>query len=80
DAPRHPYTDCLLKTVPSIDKKSERLTVIPGNVPTPLEIPEGCAFHPRCPRAADRCKKESPPLHTVDGTDGGHQVRCHHYE
>jgi oligopeptide/dipeptide ABC transporter ATP-binding protein len=80
DSPRHPYTDCLLKTVPSIDKKSERLTVIPGNVPTPLEIPEGCAFHPRCPRVTDRCKKESPPLHCVDGTDSSHQVRCHLYE
>ena len=77
DSPCHPYTDCLLKTIPSIDKRSERLTVIPGTVPTPLEIPEGCPFHPRCPRVTDRCKKEHPPLHTVSGN---HQVRCHLYE
>ncbi|MCL2183707.1 MAG: ABC transporter ATP-binding protein [Chitinispirillia bacterium] len=77
DAPRHPYTDCLLKTIPSIEKRSERLTVIPGTVPTPLEIPEGCPFHPRCPRVTDRCRKEHPPLHAVSGN---HQVRCHHYE
>jgi oligopeptide/dipeptide ABC transporter ATP-binding protein len=80
DSPCHPYTDCLLKTIPSIDKKCERLTVIPGSVPTPLEIPEGCAFHPRCPRATERCKNESPILHHVDGNNNNHQVRCHLYE
>jgi len=79
-APRHPYTDCLLKTIPSVEKRSERLTVIPGSVPTPLEIPEGCPFHPRCPRAEERCKKEHPPLHNVDGENGKHFVRCHIYE
>jgi len=77
DSPRHPYTDCLLKTIPAIDKRSERLTVIPGAVPTPLEIPEGCPFHPRCPRVTDRCRREHPSLHTVGGN---HQVRCHLYE
>ncbi|MCL2220056.1 MAG: ABC transporter ATP-binding protein [Chitinispirillia bacterium] len=77
DSPCHPYTDCLLKTIPSTGRRSERLTVIPGTVPTPLEIPDGCPFHPRCPRVTGRCKKEHPPLHTV-GAD--HQVRCHHYE
>jgi oligopeptide/dipeptide ABC transporter ATP-binding protein len=78
DSPLHPYTDCLLKTIPSIDKKRDRLTVIPGSVPTPLEIPAGCAFHPRCPRAVEKCKTEHPALHGVSG-DGGHQVRCHLY-
>jgi oligopeptide/dipeptide ABC transporter ATP-binding protein len=77
DSPRHPYTDCLLKTIPSIDRRSERLTVIPGTVPTPLEIPEGCPFHPRCPRASQRCQREHPPLHDVGGS---HRVRCHIYE
>jgi len=77
DAPRHPYTDCLLKTIPSIEKRSERLTVIPGTVPTPLEIPDGCPFHPRCPRASGRCGKEHPPLHDVGNS---HLVRCHIYE
>jgi oligopeptide/dipeptide ABC transporter ATP-binding protein len=79
-SPRHPYTDCLLKTIPSIEKRGERLTVIPGTVPTPLEIPEGCPFHPRCPKAIERCKKEHPELCCVDGDNGGHYVRCHLYE
>jgi oligopeptide/dipeptide ABC transporter ATP-binding protein len=91
-SPKHPYTDCLLKTVPSIEKRGERLTVIPGTVPTPLEIPEGCPFHPRCPEAKERCKKEHPELRRSDGGSGsdsvnaandgsgGHYVRCHLYE
>jgi len=86
ESPRHPYTECLLKTIPSIEKRGERLTVIPGTVPTPLEVPEGCPFHPRCPKAKDVCKKDHPVLHCVDGRDsvdndnGKHHVRCHLYE
>jgi len=89
ESPRHPYTECLLKTIPSIEKRSERLTVIPGTVPTPLEVPEGCPFHPRCPKAKDVCKKDHPILHCVDGGSNGvdgdidngkHHVRCHLYE
>ncbi|MDR2694328.1 MAG: ABC transporter ATP-binding protein [Chitinispirillales bacterium] len=89
EAPRHPYTECLLKTIPSIDKRGERLTVIPGTVPTPFEIPDGCLFHPRCPKAKDVCRKERPALHCVDErgiTDNDvnadndkHHVRCHLY-
>ncbi|MDR2591367.1 MAG: ABC transporter ATP-binding protein [Chitinispirillales bacterium] len=91
ESPRHPYTECLLKTIPSIERRGERLTVIPGTVPTPLEVPEGCPFHPRCPKAKDVCKKDHPPLHRVDGggngvnidndgDNGKHHVRCHLYE
>jgi oligopeptide/dipeptide ABC transporter ATP-binding protein len=76
-APRHPYTDCLLKTIPSIEKRNERLTVIPGTVPTPQDIPEGCPFHPRCPRATERCGKEHPDLRRVDNDNGEHYARCH---
>jgi len=82
-SPRHPYTECLLKTIPSIEKRGERLTVIPGTVPTPLEIPDGCPFHPRCPKAKDICTKENPILRCADGLNvgndgsGGHYVRCH---
>ncbi|GBU22245.1 peptide ABC transporter ATP-binding protein [Fibrobacteres bacterium R8-0-B4] len=76
ESPRHPYTECLLETIPSIEKRGGRLTVIPGTVPTPLEVPEGCAFHPRCPKAKDVCKKEHPALHCVND---GHYARCHLY-
>jgi oligopeptide/dipeptide ABC transporter ATP-binding protein len=78
DSPLHPYTDCLLKTIPSIEKKCDRLTVIPGSVPTPSEIPDGCPFHPRCPRVMDRCKKDHPALHKAGNVN--HHVRCHLYE
>ena len=78
DSPRRPYTVCLLKTIPSIEKRAERLTVIPGSVPTILDIPAGCPFHPRCPQAVERCKTEHPSLHCVDGAN--HLVRCHHCE
>ncbi|MDR2727840.1 MAG: ABC transporter ATP-binding protein [Chitinispirillales bacterium] len=78
DSPRHPYTACLLKTIPTVEKRAERLTVIPGSVPTILDIPDGCPFHPRCPQALERCKTEHPSLHSVDG--GKHYVRCHHCE
>jgi len=79
-APRHPYTECLLKTVPSIEKRGGRLAVIPGSVPAPFEIPSGCPFHPRCARASERCKQEHPPLHDAAGGNGSHLVRCHLYE
>ncbi|MCL2690433.1 MAG: ABC transporter ATP-binding protein [Chitinispirillia bacterium] len=78
DSPLHPYTASLLKTIPSIEKRAERLTVIPGSVPTILDIPAGCPFHPRCEKSTKRCETEHPELHCVDG--GKHHVRCHHYE
>ncbi|MDR0307156.1 MAG: ABC transporter ATP-binding protein [Chitinispirillales bacterium] len=78
DSPLHPYTVCLLKTIPAVERREERLTVIPGSVPTLLDIPDGCPFHPRCPQAVERCKKEHPPLHNVNGSK--RLVRCHLYE
>ncbi|MFM1814081.1 MAG: hypothetical protein RLZ98_776 [Pseudomonadota bacterium] len=59
--PRHPYTRGLLDSLPSIDG-SKVLTPIAGSVPSPLEIPSGCAFEPRCPSAVDRCSLEVPGL------------------
>ncbi len=77
DSPCHPYTRCLLDTIPQLTSKKERLSVIPGDVPTPLQIPAGCPFHPRCPQAFDRCRTEHPELHK---TEEHHLVRCHLYE
>jgi oligopeptide transport system ATP-binding protein len=63
DAPRHPYTIGLLRSVPRLDRPvSEKLAPIEGQPPNPLQLPSGCAFHPRCPFAIDRCRAEAPEL------------------
>jgi oligopeptide/dipeptide ABC transporter ATP-binding protein len=65
-APRHPYTRGLLRSVPRLDQPAaERLAPIEGQPPNPLDLPNGCAFHPRCPFAIDRCRIEAPPLASV---------------
>jgi len=61
-APRHPYTRALLDAVPRIGATAGALAAIPGSMPRPGELPPGCAFHPRCPRASERCRAERPPL------------------
>jgi oligopeptide/dipeptide ABC transporter ATP-binding protein len=71
--PLHPYTVSLLKSVPTVEGKQDKLFVIPGNVPDPLSFPSGCRFHNRCYAAFERCKTEEPPLVTV-GSD--RKVRC----
>ncbi|MBN1308268.1 MAG: ABC transporter ATP-binding protein [Chitinispirillaceae bacterium] len=73
DRPMHPYTVNLLETIPALDARKERLTVIPGEVPTLRNIPPGCPFHPRCNRAMPRCAVEHPALSSLEN---GHQVRC----
>jgi oligopeptide/dipeptide ABC transporter ATP-binding protein len=64
--PLHPYTRGLLDSIPWMGRKLEtgrkQLQEIPGIVPSLLEMPDGCRFHPRCPRAMDICRKEEPPL------------------
>jgi oligopeptide/dipeptide ABC transporter ATP-binding protein len=74
--PRQPYTLGLMNSIPRVDKAAEhqeRLIAIPGNVPNPLYLPEGCAFHPRCRFMDESCKASIPDL--VDA-GGGHMVRC----
>jgi peptide/nickel transport system ATP-binding protein len=66
-APRHPYTRALLDAVPRIGGMGAgALPAIPGAMPRPGELPPGCAFHPRCPRASERCRAERPPLESTD--------------
>ncbi len=60
--PQHPYTLGLMGSIPSIVEERERLTQIDGAMPRLTDIPEGCTFNPRCPRAFDRCRKERPDL------------------
>jgi oligopeptide/dipeptide ABC transporter ATP-binding protein len=71
--PRHPYTAGLLASLPKLGEESDRLRVIPGQVPDPARFPTGCRFHPRCPVAVDRCRGEAPELRDVGD---GHLVRC----
>ena len=73
--PRHPYTEALLAAVPLPDPSITRTRVhVSGDVPSPINPPSGCHFHPRCPIAEARCRVEKPELREV-GT--GHQVACH---
>ncbi|MBD1370888.1 ABC transporter ATP-binding protein [Hazenella sp. IB182357] len=75
--PSHPYTQGLIKSVPSLDVQQERLYSIPGTVPAPNEVTVGCRFAPRCAQAWERCSKEKPSLYQ---RKNGHQVRCFLYE
>ena len=76
EAPRHPYTRMLLDAIPDIGMTGRARTPVQGEVPNPLNPPTGCAFHPRCPHANDRCKRERPALAPASGT----QVACHAVE
>jgi oligopeptide/dipeptide ABC transporter ATP-binding protein len=73
--PRHPYTRALLSAIPTIDPASrpERIK-LPGEMPSPVDPPPGCAFNPRCPYAEDRCRVTEPALETRHGS---HSVACH---
>ncbi|MDO3685850.1 ABC transporter ATP-binding protein [Micromonospora sp. C28ISP2-4] len=73
DTPTHPYTRALLAARPDPSRRGEDLVAIPGSPPSPLDLPPGCAFWPRCPVRADpRCEHELPPLTPVGD---GHTVR-----
>jgi len=60
--PQHPYTRMLLDAVPDLEMSGRRRTPVAGEVPNPLAPPSGCAFHPRCPHANERCRSEGPAL------------------
>ena len=60
-APKHPYTQGLLRSVPSLETKEHRLRTIEGTVPPPLAMPAGCRFNPRCALAMDKCREVEPP-------------------
>lgn len=80
ESPRHPYTQGLLRSIPKLEERHQRLESIAGNVPTPREMPEGCKFAPRCPHAMAVCSQEEPTLEQVKDEAKPHQVRCWLYE
>ena len=75
EKPLHPYTQGLLKSLPRLGEKKDRLNVIGGSVPNPLDFPTGCKFHPRCPLGCEdkRCRSQEPPLREQAA---GRQVAC----
>ncbi|MBJ7520365.1 MAG: ABC transporter ATP-binding protein [Solirubrobacteraceae bacterium] len=75
--PIHPYTDALLQAIPVPDPQAARRKRVPvqGEPPSPIDPPSGCVFHPRCPRAQDRCRTEVPQLTRYEG---GHEAACHY--
>ncbi|MGV7963274.1 dipeptide ABC transporter ATP-binding protein [Photorhabdus tasmaniensis] len=72
-APRHPYTQTLLRALPEFATDKSRLASLPGVVPGKYDRPIGCLMHPRCPYANDHCRQMEPELRTV----GERQVKCH---
>ncbi|HHC29871.1 MAG TPA: dipeptide ABC transporter ATP-binding protein, partial [Rhodobacterales bacterium] len=74
--PRHPYTKALLSATPTTEpeRKVERIK-LEGELPSPLNVPDGCAFAPRCWKATDKCRAERPEL-----DDAAHRVACHYPE
>ena len=74
--PRHPYTRMLLDTVPDLEMSGRERLPVAGEVPSPIDPPPGCAFHPRCPHANARCRSERPEMRAR----GGAHVACHAVE
>jgi peptide/nickel transport system ATP-binding protein len=79
-APRHPYTRMLLDAIPDLEMTGRARTPVAGEVPNPLNPPNGCTFHPRCPHANARCKSEAPVLRLYPHAAGESQAACHAVE
>jgi peptide/nickel transport system ATP-binding protein len=73
-SPNHPYTQALLAEVPRLDERRKNFAALKGEIPSPLDPPPGCHFHPRCPHAMPRCRVEAPVLREVAPA---HRSACH---
>ncbi|MGE5666400.1 MAG: ABC transporter ATP-binding protein [Betaproteobacteria bacterium] len=78
--PLHPYTRMLLDAIPDLEMSGRARTPVAGEVPHPLNPPSGCTFHPRCPHANERCKREVPVARVVMREAHSTQVACHAVE
>ncbi len=78
--PRHPYTRMLLDAIPDIKTPNKVRNRVLGEVPNPLDPPSGCSFHPRCPHANERCRRERPEFKVIDLHGSVAQVACHAVE
>jgi peptide/nickel transport system ATP-binding protein len=74
DSPNHPYTRALLEEVPRLDRRKRAFVPIRGEIPSPMNPPSGCHFHPRCPHAIARCAERVPELREVAP---GRWAACH---
>lgn len=77
-SPRHPYTQVLMSAIPKPDPRiarTQKRICLKGEVPSPLELPKGCPFSPRCPYATELCSQEKPQLRELSP---GHEIACHH--
>jgi len=78
DNPRHPYTQALLSAVPRVEEDTGKEKIfLEGDVPSPINPPSGCHFHPRCPHATSECQTSYPPIHQED-SHPSHHYRCYH--
>jgi oligopeptide/dipeptide ABC transporter ATP-binding protein len=80
DTPRHPYSAALLSAAPAADPDSaaaRQRIILTGDVPSPINPPSGCRFHPRCPKAQDRCGIDEPALESKAGDPATHLTACH---
>lgn len=80
-SPQHPYTKALLEAIPEPDPELARQRKpLSGEVPSPIDPPSGCSFHPRCPNATEECRSIDPDLVQVEGATDGHAAACIHAE
>jgi len=80
EMPRHPYTAALLSAATAADPKlaaARQRIILTGDVPSPINPPSGCRFHPRCPKAAGPCSQQKPPLESKPGDPATHLTACH---
>ncbi|ELZ19942.1 peptide ABC transporter ATPase [Halosimplex carlsbadense 2-9-1] len=77
DDSAHPYTRKLLRSTPDLEGPLDQMDAIEGSAPDPVNVPEGCSFHPRCPMATDRCREVDPELYDVTGE---HTSACHYWD
>jgi oligopeptide/dipeptide ABC transporter ATP-binding protein len=81
DHSRHPYTASLLSAAPAADPDAaagRQRIILTGDVPSPVNPPSGCRFHPRCPKAQELCGQQEPALERKTGDPGVHLTACHY--